>query len=180
MKNQKIRELTYMAMYLALFFVLDWVTNLIPLLQMPEGGSLGLATIPMILASYHLGWKKGVGVCLLCVLLMFMTGKVYVVQANDGFAVWQIILQFLLEYPIAFGVYGLSSLFPNVKYFYTGVAASNLIRLVIHVVCGVIYWTTPWWGSFTYNAWYMIPTMVMDLILIPIIAERLGHVRKSV
>ncbi len=180
MKDKRITELTYMAMYLALFFVLDWVGNLLPLFRMPQGGSLGIATIPMILASYHLGWKKGTGVCLLAVLLMFMTGKVYVVQANDGFAVWQIALQFLLEYPIAFGVYGLSSLFPNYKNIYTGVIATNLIRLAIHVVCGTIYWTTPWWGSFTYNAWYMIPTLIMDAILVPVIVSRLIHVKKTV
>ena len=57
--------------------------------------------------------------------------------------------------------------------FYSGVAVTNLIRLAIHVVAGTIYWMTPWWGSFTYNAWYMIPTMIMCLILIPLIYGRL-------
>jgi len=54
------------------------------------------------------------------------------------------------------------------------VAITNLIRLVIHVIAGTVFWGTPWWGSFTYNAWYMIPTMIMCLILIPLIYERLS------
>ncbi len=177
MRNDQIRSITYMAMYLALFFVFDWLANATGLFQMPNGGSLGLAVIPLLLASYHLGWKKGTAVCLLSVLLMFLTGRVYVVQSNDGFSLFQIVLQFLMEYPIAFGIYGLASLFPNYGKFYSGVAVTNLIRLALHVIAGTIYWSTPWWGSFTYNAWYMIPTMLLCLIVVPLISERLNKDR---
>ena len=177
MRNNQIRDIAYMGMYLALFFVFDWLSNTIGLFQMPNGGSLGLSVIPLLLCSYHLGWKKGTAVCLLCVLMMFMTGKVYVVQNSDGFAPWQVAIQFLMEYPVAFGIYGLASLFPNFKYFYSGVAVTNLVRLALHVVAGTIFWATPWWGSFTYNAWYMIPTMIMCLIVIPLIYERLKKSR---
>lgn len=177
MRNNQIRDIAYMGMYLALFFVFDWLSNTIGLFQMPNGGSLGLSVIPLLLCSYHLGWKKGTAVCLLCVLMMFMTGKVYVVQNSDGFAPWQVAIQFLMEYPVAFGIYGLASLFPNFKYFYSGVAVTNLVRLALHVVAGTVFWATPWWGSFTYNAWYMIPTMIMCLIVIPLIYERLKKSR---
>ena len=108
---------------------------------------------------------------------MFLTGRVYVVQSNDGFSLFQIVLQFLMEYPIAFGIYGLASLFPNYGKFYSGVAVTNLIRLALHVIAGTIYWSTPWWGSFTYNAWYMIPTMLLCLIVVPLISERLNKDR---
>ena len=177
MKNDQTRSIAYMAMYLALFFVFDWLANAIGLFQMPQGGSLGLGIIPLILCSYHLGWKKGTLVCLLSVVLMFFTGKVYIVQANDGFSMPMIALQFLMEYPIAFGVYGLSSLFRNYGKFYTGIAVTNLIRLALHVIAGTVYWNTPWWGSFTYNAWYMIPTMLLCLVVVPLIAERLSKGR---
>ena len=173
MKNNQIRDIAYMGMYLALFMVFDWLSNTLNLFRMPNGGSLGLGVIPLLVCSYHLGWKKGTAVCLLSVLLMFMTGKVYFIQNSDGFSQFEIFLQFMLEYPIAFGIYGLASLFPNFGKFYSGVAISNLIRLAIHTVAGVVYWFTPWWGSFTYNAWYMIPTMIMCLILVPIIMDRL-------
>ena len=173
MKNNQIRSLTMMAMYIALFFVFDWMSNTVGFFKMPNGGSLGIGVIPLLLCSYHLGWKKGVMVCLICVLMMFMTGRVYVVQNSDGFAPWQIGLQYLMEYPLAFGVYGLASLFPNFGVFYLGVAVTNLIRLALHVIAGTIFWATPWWGSFTYNAWYMIPTMILCLAVIPVIHSRL-------
>ncbi len=172
-KNFSVHDLAYMAIYLALFFVFDWLANALPIFKMPNGGSLGLGTIPLLMASYHLGWKKGTLVAVLSVVLMFLTGKVYLVQNSDGFNAAQILLQFLMEYPLAFGVYGLASLFPNYKQFYTGVAVTNLIRLALHVAAGVVYWATPWWGSFTYNAWYMIPTMILGLVVMPILYPRL-------
>ena len=177
MKDSKITDITYMGMYLALFMVFDWMTHALHILQMPEGGSLGLAVIPLLLCSYHLGWKKGVTVALLAVLLMFMTGKVYIIQNSDGFAPWEVAVQFLMEYPVAFGIYGLASLFPNYGSFYSGVAITNLVRLAIHVAAGCWFWFSPFAASFSYNAWYMIPTMVMCLVIIPVLVDRLGKFR---
>ena len=74
MKNNQIRDIAFMGMYLALFFVFDWLSNVIGIFQMPQGGSLGLGVLPLLLCSYHLGWKKGTLVCLVAVLMMFMTG----------------------------------------------------------------------------------------------------------
>ncbi len=178
MENRnRIRDIVFMAMYLALFFVLDWLSNQIGFFSMPEGGTLGLGVIPLLLCSYHLGWKKGLTVGLLSVVLQFMTGRVYVIQNSDGFALWQILIQFIMEYPAAFGIYGIACIFPNFGKFYSGVMITNLIRLAIHVVAGVYFWSTPWWGSFTYNAWYMIPTMIVCLIVVPLIDSRLQPVR---
>ena len=78
--KNKISDLVYMAMYLALFMVFDWLANQIGLFKMPNGGTLGLGVIPLIIASYHLGWKKGLAVAILSVVIQFITGKVYVVQ----------------------------------------------------------------------------------------------------
>ena len=124
--KNKISDLVYMAMYLALFMVFDWLANQIGLFKMPNGGTLGLGVIPLIIASYHLGWKKGLAVAILSVVLQFMTGKVYVVQNSDGFTAFQVFIQFMMEYPVAFGVYGLSSLFPNFKNFYSGIVVTFL------------------------------------------------------
>ncbi len=176
--KKKISDLVYMAMYLALFMVFDWLSNQIGFFKMPQGGTLGLGVIPLIIASYHLGWKKGVVVAVLSVLLQFMTGQVYVVQNSDGFTAFQVFIQFMMEYPLAFGVYGLCSLFPNYKYVYTGIIVTNLIRLALHVIAGTVFWATPWLGSFTYNAWYMIPTMLVSAILVPIIMNRLKPVMR--
>jgi len=158
MKN-RTRDLVMMAMYLALFFVLDYIANQLPLFKMPNGGTLGLGVLALILSSYDLGWKKGVVVSLMSVLLQFLTGQMYIVD----------FVQFVLEYVVAFGVYGLSGLFPNKSYIYTGVIVTNVIRLVLHTLAGVWYWGLTLIPSFSYNGWYMIPTMIVCMILVPLV-----------
>jgi len=176
MKN-KTRELVIIAMYLAAFIVLDFVSNQMVLFKMPQGGTLGLGVIALVLASYHLGWKKGVIVCLLSVVLQFYTGKMYFVD-------W---MQFIMEYALAFGIYGLCSIFPNIKlglnkdskdrYFFTGIVVTNLLRLLLHTIAGVLYWETALLASFVYNAWYMIPTMLVCLFVVPLVYSRLKTIR---
>ena len=74
MSKINVKDLCYMALYVALAVVLDYVSALIPFLQMPNGGSINLAVIPVFVASYHLGAKKGVAVGLLWWLVGFMMG----------------------------------------------------------------------------------------------------------
>ena len=154
-------------MYLALFYVLDFIANQLQLFKMPQGGTLGLGVIALLLASYHLGWKKGVVVSMMSVLLQFLTGQMYIVSP----------MQFVLEYVLAFGIYGISSLLPNLKHFYLGIVVTNSLRLVFHTIAGVLYWKTELLASFSYNAWYMIPTMIVCLILVPLLNNRLNKAK---
>lgn len=159
----KTKDLTFMAMYLALFYVLDFIANQLQLFKMPQGGTLGLGIIALLLASYHLGWKKGTAVALMSVLLQFMTGQMYIVSP----------MQFVLEYLLAFGIYGMSSLLPNIRFVYTGIIVTNLLRLAFHTIAGVLYWETALFASFSYNAWYMIPTMLVCLVMVPLLHKRI-------
>lgn len=160
MKNSKlsVRDIVLMAFYIALFAVLDFLGNLLPF-QMPNGGSIGFSTIALLLASYQLGWKKGLIVSIGSVLLMFITGPMYTPN----------LLGFLLDYLLAFGVYGLASLFPNYKYFFSGVLITNFLRFISSTLSGVLVWETPLWASIVYQTTYMLPTVVVDLILVPIL-----------
>ena len=124
------KDLVYMALYAALFIVLDVAVNTLGILQMPNGGSLGVSVIPLLMASYHLGWQKGTVVSVLSILLQYVTGPMYTPD----------LLGFLLDYFIAFSVYGLASLFPNYKWFYSGVLITNLIRLLSSTLSGTWVW----------------------------------------
>ena len=62
------KDLVYMALYAALFIVLDVAVNTLGILQMPNGGSHGVSVIPLLMASYHLGWQKGTVVAVLSIL----------------------------------------------------------------------------------------------------------------
>ena len=167
--NQKIKGLVHIALYGALFVVLDFIANTFNLFVMPQGGRLSLGTIALLLASYHLGWKKGVVVCIVAVILMLVTGSVN----------YYGMFSFLFDYLLAYGAYGLSSLFPNYKKLYCGIIITSLIRLAFSTLSGMVVWQTPFWGSISYNASYILPTMLMDLIIVPLIYEKLTPLFKK-
>ena len=157
------KDLVYMALYAALFIVLDVAVNTLGILQMPNGGSLGVSVIPLLMASYHLGWQKGTVVAVLSILLQYVTGPMYTPD----------LVGFLLDYFFAFSVYGLASLFPNYKWFYSGVLVTNLVRLICSTLSGIIVWETAPWASLVYNATYMIPTAILCLVLLPLVMPRI-------
>lgn len=169
MERNKTKDLVLMAFYVALFIVLDLIVNAIPFLQMPNGGSWGLSTVPLLLASYHLGWKRGTLVCVVAVFLMFVTGPMYTPD----------LLGFALDYFFAFSVYGLASLFPNIKSIFTGVFVSNALRFVLHTIAGVVVWGVDLRGSIAYQAYYMIPTLILGMILVPIMYKSLEPLMKK-
>ena len=157
------KDLVYMALYAALFIVLDVAVSTLGILQMPNGGSLGVSVIPLLMASYHLGWQKGTVVAVLSILLQYVTGPMYTPD----------LIGFLLDYFFAFSVYGLASLFPNYKWFYSGVLVTNLVRLISSTLSGILVWETAPWASLVYNATYMIPTTILCLVLLPLVMPRI-------
>ena len=163
----EVRQLVQIALYAAIFIVLDLVSNMIPFLKMPNGGSIGISVIVLLLASYRLGWTGGLAVVFIALILMPMTGTLYMVNALD----------YIFEYVIAFGVYGLAVLLPTlqVKNFkiHTGIYVSNFIRFLIHLSAGVWFWGLNWSGSFAYNAPYMLATTIVSALVTPILLSRL-------
>ncbi len=160
-----VKDLTLMAMYLALFYILDVISNSLPLFKMPQGGTLGLGVIALLLASYHLGWKKSLVVTFGCVLLQFVSGQMYIYYP----------IQFLLDYGVAFPIYGLASLFPR----YLGVIITNIVRYFCHVISGLVFFSGGVWNyetitfSLSYNAWYMIPTTIVSYVVIVLLVKKL-------
>lgn len=170
MKKITVKEVVLMAFYVALFTVLDFLANSLPLFRMPQGGTLGLGTVSLLMASYHLGWKKGTVVALLSVLMQFVTGTMYILG----------LVQFCLDYLIAFGIYGIACIFPNWKWFYSGVLITNAIRFLSSTISGVVFYETTWWGSVLYQSSYMIPTTVLGLVLVPLLMKALApRMKKS-
>lgn len=159
------RDLVLLAMYAALFIAVELIQNQFGLFQMPQGGSLSVSSVILLLASYHLGYQKGIIISLLSILLQFLTGRMYLETGPVGF---------FLDYVLAYGIYGVASLFPNFKWFYSGVLITNTIRLLSSTLSGVLFYGLTWWPSFVYNAWYMVPTMIVGLILVPLIHKRLN------
>lgn len=174
-----VKDLSYMALYVALAVVLDYVSKIIPLLQMPNGGSINLAVIPVLIASYHLGWKKGLSVGLLWWLVGFMMGL------NE----WYLNpMQYLLDYIVPACICGFASIMPKIGKISNvtiGVTVMMFAKFASHVLAGVYYWPPEgdvagslgaWIYSLSYNAWYNLATLIVALILVPMLLNRLKSV----
>lgn len=162
------RVLVRMAMYLAIFAVLDFVATTSGLFKMPQGGSLGLATIALLIASVDLKVSKALLIAMLSIFIQYVT------SGPPFFVTWT---QFFLDYVLAYGVYAFAVVFPiyNRKSFswVTGVLVVNLIRFVSHVISGVLYFEAPLPASIIYNAWYMVPTAIVGFVIVGGILPRL-------
>lgn len=165
--RNEVLILVQIALYAAIFIVLDFISNMIPFLKMPNGGSIGISVIVLLLASYRLGWKGGLAVVFIALILMPMTGPVF--STN--------IIDYVFEYVIAFGVYGLAVLFPTFKIkgipIQTGIYVTNFLRFLIHLSAGVWFWGLNWSGSFVYNAPYMLATTIVCALVMPTLLNRL-------
>lgn len=176
-KNSKtIRMMTYLALYAALSVVLKYCSQIIPILQMPQGGSIELEYIAIFIASYHLGWKKG----LITGLLAWFLGFLF------GFNNWFLNpMQYALDYVIPVLVCGMAStLFPIKKWnLYGGVTVAMILKYISTVLSGVYYWPpegsvagsgAAWVYSLSYNAWYNLATLIVCIVLVPLLYKSIS------
>lgn len=95
------KSIAYAAVCIALSFALSYIK----FWQMPQGGSLTIASlVPLMIYSYMFGVRKGV-------LAGFVYGILQAIQ--DPWLIHP--AQFLLDYPVAFSAIGLAGMFANVK-----------------------------------------------------------------
>ncbi|MBR2577795.1 MAG: energy-coupled thiamine transporter ThiT, partial [Erysipelotrichaceae bacterium] len=152
-----------------------YIKEMIPILNMPSGGSVNIALIPVVTACFVLGWKEGVLVGFVWWLLTFVLGM------NRWFLC---LPQYLLDYIIPSTVVGLSSLFYRRKQAIEavfGIIFTMLIRTASILFSGAIYWpgdaasgsAAAWMGSIAYNIPYCLITMVMLAAVIPVVLRAL-------
>ncbi len=176
MKN-KTRDIAFVGLYAALAIVLQYISGLIPFLQMPNGGNIDLGVVPIFMASYHLGWKTGALTGILCWLLAWLIG----VSGQ-----WFLTLpQYIFDYIMPSLVCGLASIFPKIKKIpntVTGVVIAMILKYISHVLSGVYWWfpeTTyagslaSWAYSLSYNLYYNLATMIVAVVIVPLLVNRL-------
>lgn len=122
MKSKSLRMLTEGALSIALSLLL-WYLKIG---AMPQGGSISLQMLPLFLFALRWGTLPGI-------LVGFTYGVLHSLQ--DMYVVhW---LQYLLDYPIAFGLIGLAGLIKNLKIsklFSLIVAALFLIGTILFIL----------------------------------------------
>ena len=152
---------------------LSAVLSLFKLLEMPYGGSVTFASmLPIIVYSYRHGARWGISAALASSLVQLLLG----LKNFSYFTTWQsIVVLALLDYVVAFAVFGIAPLFRKKLSYGAAIFASALVPSVIRYACHVISGATIWSGlsipteaalvySLGYNATYMIPeTIVLTL-----------------
>ena len=174
-KNLTLRALTEGAIFVALAQVLSYLK----LWEMPWGGSVVLAMVPIVLYAVRWGIVPGL-------LAGFVFGILQFVF-DGGFAIgWQSIIG---DYLLAFTAIGLAGLVIREKNgaIYTGTVIGGLARFLVHYVVGATIWAeympeeffgmamkSPWFYSLLYNIAYMGPNIIITLVIFLILNKPLG------
>ena len=180
MKKVNLRMLTEAGIMIALAMIL----NGIKLYKLPRGGSVTPGGyVPLLIFALRWGPKKGIGVGIVYGLLDFLIDP-YMVHP----------MQFLLDYPLAYGMLGLAGFANNSKEFKDfksvltvsfAVLFACFMRMMMAVLSGVIFFKEflpkefPYvLGSFIYNGSYTLPNTIIAIIVILIILPRLKGISK--
>lgn len=171
MRNLRVLLMVEIAIFGALGYVLDFVA-----FKMPQGGSVSLVMIPIVLMAFRRGMAAGILTGLLVGLLQIVTGVISVTPLSFGFVVMQVILDYL----VAYGVVGFAGLLRGnylkahqqgksggmIAAVVIGVLIASLLRYLMHVITGVLFFGMFAEGnvfvySAVYNATYMIPVFLL-------------------
>lgn len=151
-KETTTKSLVYASVSIAMSFALSYVR----FLELPQGGSITFASLlPLMIYSYMFGIRKGVIAGIIYGFLQFIQAPWFYHP-----------IQFLLDYPIAFGAIGLTAILKEKNLlkgkaplqFSLGALLAVILRYLSHVISGVFvfgsgdpnYGAVAW--SFLYNA----------------------------
>ncbi|PWL71622.1 MAG: energy-coupled thiamine transporter ThiT [Clostridiales bacterium] len=149
--NPKTRRLTESALLIALGTVLALLTNYLPFLNLPYGGSITIfSMVPLIILAFRYGIRWGFFSGIVFGVLQMAIGATTGVFA--GAELYVVVFSILLDYLAAYAVIGLAPMFKNrISNPFLAVGVGTfvvcLLRYVVHVLSGAILF-----GS--YAEWY--------------------------
>lgn len=159
------REITEIAVCIALAEICSFVK----VYQMPQGGSVALTMIPLLILAFRRGPAAG----MIC-------GALYglVSLAFDGVVYHP--LSILLDYILAFGLIGIAGFFPkNLPGVVCGTVAGVSARFVSSVISGATVFASyapegqnAWIYSLGYQATYMLPELVICLVVLVVLRKK--------
>lgn len=156
---KKTNQLTEIAAAVAL----ATVCSFIKVYQMPQGGSVALTMIPILLIAYRRGFGAGV-----------ITGAIYgLISLLVDFVIYHP-MSILLDYVLAFGAVGIAGFFKPTK---TGIMLGTTLgiggRFVSSTLSGALLFAeyapegqNAWIYSIGYQATYLIPELIICLAVL--------------
>lgn len=155
------------------------VLNFLKLWQMPQGGSVSLEMLPILVIALRWGVGAGMFSGLAYGLLQLMFGA-YIIHP----------VQLIMDYPLPYMVLGIAGYFKIRKNdvikplkVFIAVLVSGAARMIVHILSGVIFFASyapegqnVWIYSTVYNASYLIPTIIVNYIVVLIILKAFDRV----
>ena len=164
MRSKKLRPMTQCALLLAMGTVL----SMIPIIEMPFGGTVTLLSmLPICMAGILHGPSWGFGTAFVYSVLQLMLSKCFA----WGLSPTVLVVCILADYIVAFTALGVTGFFRGSRAnICTGIAAAVSLRLICHYISGVTIWAEmapEGWNvavySLVYNGFYMLPEMVLTM-----------------
>ncbi len=150
----------------AIMIALAVVLSFFKILQMPQGGSVSLAMIPILLLAFRRGPLCGISSGIIFgVISLTIDGVIYHP------------LSVLFDYTLAFGVLGVAGFF---KKNYPGIIAGTVVGVALRFVCSLISGAVlfaeyapegqnPWVYSVIYNGTYMLPELIICVVVLVVL-----------
>ena len=166
MNNKKLLMMVEIAIFASIGLVLDQISFKI----VPNGGSISLVMLPIVLIAIRWGIVAGLTTGLILGIMQAMFGG-YIIHWAQG----------ILDYAVAFTVVGFAGFMkPFVEralkmdkqwqvfiYFVIATTIGGMLRFVAHLLAGVIFFSdaaglqNPWLYSAIYNTTYIIPSIIL-------------------
>jgi len=154
----------------ALCVALSVALSMFKLFKMPQGGSVSMTTLPLLIFALRNGCFAGASAGFTAGIIRLFLGA-YIVHP----------LQALLDYPVALAAIGLAGIFQ--RNIYLGVVTGMAGCLISYTLSGVIFFasyapegTNALLYSIIYNATFLVPEMLIDIILIRLLWSRLRKI----
>jgi len=170
-KQWTARAMAYAALSVALAFVLSFIK----VFEMPQGGSVTLASmLPIMLFAAAYGVGPGLLVGAVYGMLQYLQGGWFVHP-----------IQFVLDYPLAFAMIGLAGLYKYLprKWSQWSLFACMILgaagRAASATLAGIFFWETAPWASLVYNGTYLIPDTAICILLAIPVAPRIMKVMQQ-
>lgn len=161
MDQSKTRMLAEAGVAIAIAQVLSFIT----IFHMPQGGSIKAASlVPLMIYAYRWGGARGIFAGVVYGILHFILGFKSSVHY----------LSIILDYLVAYGAIGVCGYFKDsISGLITGSIVGIVLRWIATVVSGAVVFASyapqgqnPWIYSMMYNATYMIPDGILNIIVL--------------
>lgn len=174
MKTQHFN--TRLLVEIALFSVLCVILDLFSFKAWGQGGSISLQMLPIFVIAFRHGLKAGSITGLIFGFLQLLLGA-YILNPIQAF----------LDYPLAFMLVGSAGVFLKsiqaaiskgkngrlIFFIFVGTLLGSLLRLIVHIISAMIYFSTGATGhqsvlayATIYNVSYMVPSFILTTLII--------------